>query len=202
MDVVCPHCSSIRFPGETPGICCSSGKINLPPLPELPQLLKSLVTGQHPRSSHFMKNVKQYNCLYNFTSFGSQERNLTDSRGNRLWSPGFCIQGQCYHSIGPLFPDAGNQPSFLQIYFIDNEEQTRRRMSLFDGLNPEIIRSLSDMLQQTNPFVTEFQHAADTIRRSNLPGLRVSTTLNYVEYGFTFLLTQRIFYFPYISMAS
>ena len=193
---ICTYCSSLRFPGEAAGMCCSYGKTMLPASPELPPLMKSLMTGHHPRSCHFMKNIKQYNCLYNFTSFGANERHLTDSRGNRLWSPGFCVQGQCYHSIGPMFPNSGSEHSYLQIYFMDNEEQTRRRLSLFDGLHPDIIRSLSDMLQTTNPFVSQFQQSADFMRRSNICGLRVSSahittvvvSLTIQEFYFTSLL--------------
>ena len=58
MTEICAHCNSMRFPGEAAGKCCSYGKTILPPLPELPPLMKSLITGHHPRSSHFMKNDK------------------------------------------------------------------------------------------------------------------------------------------------
>lgn len=52
--------------------------------------------------------------------------------------------------------DAG----FSQIYIHDPDIQTRQRAGLLGGLDPEIISSLQDMLQQCNPFVRVY-HVAD-----------------------------------------
>lgn len=30
MDVVCKYCGALKFSGETPGLCCLSGKVKLP----------------------------------------------------------------------------------------------------------------------------------------------------------------------------
>ena len=100
-------------------------------------------------------------------------------QGNRLWSPGFCIQGQAYHSIGTLFPTSQNQEGFLQIYFLDNADQNRRRNSIFEGLNPSIIQTLTREINLVNPFVHELRHAVTFIRQQSLPSLKV--TLNSIS---------------------
>ncbi|CAF4829567.1 unnamed protein product [Pieris macdunnoughi] len=47
MDVVCEYCGALKFSGETPGLCCLSGKVNLPLLTSSPELLHSLLRGDH-----------------------------------------------------------------------------------------------------------------------------------------------------------
>ena len=42
MDVVCKYCGALKFSGETPGLCCLSGKVKLPLLTPPPEPLYSL----------------------------------------------------------------------------------------------------------------------------------------------------------------
>ncbi|CAG5038712.1 unnamed protein product [Parnassius apollo] len=46
MDVVCQHCGTLKFAGETPGLCCLSGKVKLPLLVPPPEPLCSLLNGE------------------------------------------------------------------------------------------------------------------------------------------------------------
>ena len=41
MSVKCNFCHALKFEGETSGLCCSSGNVYLPELPELPATKKS-----------------------------------------------------------------------------------------------------------------------------------------------------------------
>ena len=45
MDVVCIHCNAKKFRKETHGFCCKNGKVEVPLIPEPPELLKSLLNG-------------------------------------------------------------------------------------------------------------------------------------------------------------
>ena len=50
MDVVCEYCGALKFSGETPGLCCLSGKVKLPLLTPPPEPLHSLLRGEIPES--------------------------------------------------------------------------------------------------------------------------------------------------------
>lgn len=45
MDKICPHCKAKKFKNESPGMCCSNGKIKLPDLNTPPEPLLTLVSG-------------------------------------------------------------------------------------------------------------------------------------------------------------
>lgn len=151
MNNICPHCNAKKFQGETPGMCCLSGKVVLPALEPPPEPLDSLLNGQSPRSKHFLKNISSYNACFQMTSFGATKVirdamtfKVISSQGisNVLYnatkdkifnvfrnsdpnSPYIAytiqIQGQLYHRAGSLLPFADGDHQFLQIYFIGNE---------------------------------------------------------------------------------
>jgi len=78
MSTVCQHCNALRFRHETPGLCCASGKVKLPQLTPPPEPLASLLSGQDPRSKHFLENIQKYNSCFQMTSFGA---NIIQARG-------------------------------------------------------------------------------------------------------------------------
>ena len=59
MEIMCDHCGALKFAGETPGLCCLSGKVKLPLLPSLPEPLHSLLRGETPESRHFLSNTQR-----------------------------------------------------------------------------------------------------------------------------------------------
>ena len=71
MDVVCNHCQAKKYKGEPPGMCCSNGKVKLPPLKVPPEPLLSYLSGSTADSKHFLKNVRAYNSSFQMTSFGA-----------------------------------------------------------------------------------------------------------------------------------
>lgn len=71
MDVVCEHCGALKFSGETPGLCCFSGKVKLPSLTPPPEPLHSLLLGETSESRHFLSNIQKYNSCFQMTSFGA-----------------------------------------------------------------------------------------------------------------------------------
>ncbi|CAE1157731.1 unnamed protein product [Acanthosepion pharaonis] len=97
MTCVCQFCNACKWAGEPAGLCCSSGKVRLPPLHEPPTPLRGLIAGSHPDSNHFLKTIKQYNNNFQMTSFGAQVVR------EESWMPTFKVQGQVYHRIGNLY---------------------------------------------------------------------------------------------------
>lgn len=71
MDDKCIHCSAIKFKNEGNGICCANGKVKIDNLKKPPQLLLSLLNGEHKDSSNFLTNIRSYNNAFSFTSFGT-----------------------------------------------------------------------------------------------------------------------------------
>jgi hypothetical protein len=188
-DAVCPHCDALHWLGERTGgradqpefsMCCSKGKVHLPPLQDTPEPLRSLLDGSHPLSRHFLEHVRQYNNIFQLSSCGAcllcrapagVATVLTafvyavmrfDDTFERL--PGVHtvrIQGSVYHLMGDLLPRYGDPPKFAQIYFYDEASELQNRMGIFPhtGLRPELVRQLQDMLHERNAYVRQFRTA-------------------------------------------
>ena len=112
MRFTCQFCRALKWGGESPGMCCSNGKVNLPSLEEPPQPLRDLLAESSLTSDSFLKLIRKYNSAFQMTSFGAH---VVREGG---WMPTFKVQGQVYHLIGSLLPSQNCKPSFLQIYFI------------------------------------------------------------------------------------
>ena len=170
----CIHCHALCFMEERSGLCCNNGSVSIPEFDNtiVPELMNQLLTGNHSHSRHYLQNTRQYNGLFNFTSFRANEQFMTNTNGNRAWTPGFKVLGQVYHQIGPMFPAPNEPEGFLQIYFLNEQEQQRRRSSIYDGLNNNLIHQLTRIMEN-NPFAQQFVAAASTIRSSTIPNLRI-----------------------------
>ena len=115
-----------------------------------------------------MKNIRQYNCLFAFTSMGANiDRSMNDGRG----PPVFKINGQVHHRIGTLLPPDGSPPKFIQLYIYDTTNETRNRLRALhpderplEPLDPMIIQNLTRMLDEHNPFVKKFRIARDRLQ--------------------------------------
>ena len=58
--------------------------------------------------------------------------------------------------MGPLHPSDEKSESFSQIYVLDPDEQTRLRMNMNGGLEPQILRELEEYLRTYNRYVDVF----------------------------------------------
>lgn len=184
IEVVCNHCGALKFAGETPGLCCLSGKVKLPPLPLPPEPLHSLLRGETPESRHFLSNTQKYNGCFQMTSFGAD---IIDERGfnptfkvisARESNPSFSfydqkslilispstlqIQGQIHHRIGSLLPLEDAQHKFLQIYFMGNvENQLDQRQTINTAMRRGILRDLQQLLHEHHALLRLFKTALD-----------------------------------------
>jgi len=153
----CPYCDALRWPGESGGMCCSNGKVVLPMLQLPPEPLESLMSGATSTSKHFLENIRKYNSCFKMTSFGV---------GQEIRESGFMptskIQGQVYHRIGALLPRTDEEPKFLQIYFMgDEEKQAKQRCNNIPGARQDIVMDLQQMLHDHNPYVRDFKSALE-----------------------------------------
>lgn len=76
----------------------------------------------------------------------------------------FRINGSIYHQIGPLTPQENEKAKFSQIYFYDQDAQTKRRKEIFSNLSMNLIRNIQNMLADTNPYVQQFRHASEFLK--------------------------------------
>jgi len=150
MDIVCMHCNALKWKGESAGLCCLNGKVMLEDIGEPPEPLRSLLNGNHPHSSHFLNLSRKYNSAFQMTSFGCKRIEV----GNFM--PTFKIQGQVYHLVGSLMPFADQEPTFLQLYFIGDDE-TDIRSKMNPGLNIDLLKSLQTMLHNNNNYINSFK---------------------------------------------
>ncbi|XP_054723407.1 uncharacterized protein LOC129233404 [Uloborus diversus] len=158
MDNKCPVCHAKKFKRESPGLCCSGGKVQLPPLPPPPEPLYSLLMGHHPDHRHFIDRIRQYNGCFQMTSFGAKQIKETG------FMPTFKVQGQVYHLCGSLLPETEQQAQFLQIYFVgDDEKEAHIRSHNYPGVKPDLVKQLQHMLHEVNNYIKDLKTALDKV---------------------------------------
>lgn len=167
LDNRCQHCSAIRFKEESNGMCCGNGKVQLTPFQPLPRSFEALFSGNSPQSVRFLENIRKYNSVFQLTSLGCNQVILNG------WNPQFRIQGQMCHLIGPLEPQNQRQPSFLQIYFMDGEDQILRRSNITDGLCQNTLLDIQDALSENHKYVRELKCAYEFARTENMADFKI-----------------------------
>lgn len=158
--------SSVRTGKIVYNKCCRGGKIVIPPYRDRPEPLNSLMRFDgDARCKRFIKHIRQYNCLFAFTSMGDNiDRSMNDGRG----PPVFKICGQIHHRIGSLLPPDSDPPKFIQLYVYDTSNEVTNRLHALnaddrpsDPLDPLIVGQLLQMLDDNNPLAQSFRQARD-----------------------------------------
>ena len=112
--------------------CCEKGRLSfLNQVPEPPELIQRLLTGEHPLSNHFLKNIRLYNSVLSFASFRSKE-----------------IVDRTTMAGGP---DIFTEATFSEIFFFELSDQLQRRTNLFPHLNAALVSELQEVLM-VNPY--------------------------------------------------
>ena len=158
MNIVCPYCNSISFPGDTFN-CCHNGKVIIPEY-AFPESLETLYTDQTPVAKNFRKYIRKYNTLF---SFASMSANYTPPTGRG--PPIFRICGQIYHRTASLYPPENHPPSFHQLYILDPEEANRYRFEnpVSQNCVPEVMEIISKTLEESNPYVYHLKNMHQVI---------------------------------------
>ena len=127
MDVICQYCGAIHFKKEQSSdkklnLCCSKGKVIIPPSKECPELLHMLYTNCHPKSKDFIKDARKYNNALAFASLGAK---IDTPAGRGPYC--FKIHGQLYHNttaVEYFNEERSNQPDpkYAQLYFLDSAQ--------------------------------------------------------------------------------
>ena len=113
MDVLCQHCGARKYKRETPGSCCSNGKVAPPPFPRPPEKLMELWKGNGVKANLFRKFAREMN---NAVSLSSVQ--VTEKRFDRF-TPSVIFHGKVHHRVGALLPEDGDTARFAQLYCFD-----------------------------------------------------------------------------------
>ncbi|GKE39297.1 hypothetical protein Tco_1462702 [Tanacetum coccineum] len=142
----------------------AEGKVLLPKFKDTPTPLDKLLNFNDPGTSKFRDQIRVYNGMYCFTSFGARiDHSINIGRGVYT----FRINGKNYHQIGSLLPAPGFQPRYAQLYFFNTNNEVRNRMSAFldtetgQGVDQTIVAGLMGMLDQKNAVAQSFRMARD-----------------------------------------
>lgn len=157
--------------------CCQNGKVRLPPLPALPSALSNLYSTNDTDGNEFRDNIRFYNKALAFTSTGGHGHivgELFDGRG----PPGFKIQGEMYHRLGPLFPDENVAPTFSQLYIYDPSHALHYRMERNPDRRERTMTTLQRLLTETHPAVHVFEQARDLAQSTDLPDYNIRLDLD------------------------
>lgn len=121
-------------------LCCSSGKVSLPVPQAPPAPLNELLTSNSGSARAFREQIRAYNNVLAFSSIGLQVDQSVANAQNGAYCLRIC--GRVYHRIGPILPSEDERPAFAQIYIHDPEAQVRYRRSVFEDLDPFVLKSL------------------------------------------------------------
>ncbi|KAL4132202.1 hypothetical protein QTP88_009407 [Uroleucon formosanum] len=137
----------------------NKNKINKNPPPEP---LRSLLEGDHPDHDHFINRTKKYNSCFQMTSFGAKQ---IVKEG---FMPTFKVQGQVYHLYGSLIPNTQENPQFLQIYFVgEDEKEVQLRCSLYPEVKQALVKQLQNMLHTENKYIQELKTTINNASQNN-----------------------------------
>ncbi|XP_037871618.1 uncharacterized protein LOC119629558 [Bombyx mori] len=157
MDKKCRYCEALKWKEETPGMCCSGGKVKIPLLGEPEEPLKSLLLYDSNESRRFLSRIRKYNSCFQMTSFGVDKEVVMPG-----FSPTFTVQGQVYHRIGSLLPANNEQPKFLQLYFMgDEKNEADRRCQNIQGIERDTVLKIQRMLHEHNRLINTFKTALE-----------------------------------------
>lgn len=158
MSEKCKYCQALKWKGETPGMCCNNGKVQLDRLQPPPEPLRSLLKSDHPDHEHFKDRIRKYNGCFQMTSFGGKQ--IVEAG----FMPTFKVQGQVYHMFGSLIPNPNENPQFLQIYFVgEDEKEVKLRCSHYPEVKQALVKQLQNMLHNENKFIRDLKTTLDNV---------------------------------------
>ncbi|XP_046452737.1 uncharacterized protein LOC124200510 [Daphnia pulex] len=165
MDVICEFCGAIHFKGELGSgkkfnLCCSKGKVILPPPQECPELLQLLFTHCHPQSANFIKDARQNNNALAFASLGAS---IDVLRGRRPYC--FKIHGQLYHNTTAVqyYDEEISVPpalKYAQLYFLDSNQANKQRLNnpANRSCDSALMEQLDALIRRVNPYAVMYKN--------------------------------------------
>ena len=164
MDIRCNGCNALHWTRELSasrrpqgGVasfqsCCIHGQVQIDRMCQLPEPLNTLINGDNSEARAFREGLRRWNSIFAFTSIWFNMDNRTSEIGGTFQL--FQIYGAVYHRQGPLVPAGGlGDARFSQVYLYDPADAARARSARAPELDANLIRSLTHMLQESNPLI-------------------------------------------------
>ena len=176
MKYSCSECGALMFKDEKSdrsvsdsnpsakfSLCCSYGKVKLPPIKDPAEKLKCFLTGSTKKDRDFHNKIRGYNSSLAFASMC-----LTQKEYKFKTNGPYCfrISGQVYHALSQMKPEDGRKPKFSQIYIYDQENELDNRLQSFDNLDREVLRELQEMIKEVNPYAHLYKQAGDIMKEN------------------------------------
>ncbi|GJS86701.1 DNA helicase PIF1, ATP-dependent [Tanacetum coccineum] len=145
-------------------LCCQEGKLWLPKFNPTLEPLHNLLNYNDPATTRFRDQIRVYNSMFSFTSFGARIDHLINN-GKGVYT--FRVNGQSYHRIGSLLLKEGTQPRYAQLWFFNMENEVRNLMGTFidkdnsDVVDATTVQSLTQTLDQYSYVAKAFRMAKD-----------------------------------------
>ncbi|KAG5581517.1 hypothetical protein H5410_052144 [Solanum commersonii] len=128
--------------------------------------LYELFVADSEEAKLFRKNIRAYNNIFAFTSFGVKlDKDLASSRKG-VYS--FKAQGQIYHDLPSLIPN-NDRPWYFQLYFYDTNHKLANKMSVLKDANLlEKVMTKIRYIMERNPYAEFFSHFKEHTSFQNL----------------------------------
>ncbi|KAG5576740.1 hypothetical protein H5410_056874 [Solanum commersonii] len=138
----------------------------------------------------FRKNIRVYNSIFAFTSFGIKvDKHLASSRKG-VYS--FKAQGQIYHDLPSLIPN-NDRLRYFQLYFYDTDHELANRMLVLQDVNlsEEVMTKIRNIMEH-NPYAEFFSQLKEHTSFQNLE-IRIATNAS---------LDQRVYNKPSVDLVT
>ena len=188
LDIRCTWCKALHWEAELGSrkaqageasfeSCCKHGQVRIEPMLPLPEPLNTLMSGNNTQSKAFRERLRKWNSIFAFTRIlFNKDTRINEIGGNFQL---FQLHGSLYHRQGPLVP-AGRpvDARFSQGYLYDPAEAAAARAGGAEGLDPNLIGSLTMMLQRSNPLIQLYLTAREQYAKLSEEGGDARLILN------------------------
>ena len=178
MDRICHCCGALHWADERISkstvniphyeVCCKRGAVVLLPIQDPPDLLWNLLTSGDTTAKKFWRSLQQYNAAFAFTSVSCIPNRRLDGQ-HRVTN--FNIHGELYHLQGPLRTVDDHLPQYVQLFFYNPVYAAQVRGQQNPELCLQLLRQLTDMLHEMNPYIDVYKTAAERLQAAENAGL-------------------------------
>ncbi|KAM0879748.1 hypothetical protein ACQ4PT_034029 [Festuca glaucescens] len=158
--------------------CCKGRKVFIAPFRRPPEFLQALLHFNGPmRTKAFIEKIRQYNCLFAFTSMGATIDRSVNSGGDPNV---FKICGNVCHRIGSLLSEEGKTPKYAELYIYHGGDEVDNRIQALNkddkaegGLDKDIVKGLEVMLNTHNSLVKKFRMAKQVLAENEFANVSI-----------------------------
>ena len=162
--------------------CCHHGKVRLDKLPDYPEILRQLMEGKHIDSKAFFDGIRRINSAVSFASVNPIRDTLPKNRQHGPYC--FRIHGMITHKINTALFPSGNDPSWGQLYLIDQSEATDIRLKNNPTIERHLLEVIGNIIRKESPYAEAYNMMFDEYKKQEQ--IAVATNSNMPNIAFKF----------------